>query len=234
MAPGGHAPDRSEVEARELLEHYLARTYAPILRFAPSERYWLSTGIAYAFVWIGRLVAIAAVMVIAAYLASALISDVSQPPEGEPGTLAQRLSAAIEAAGVLARGAIEFVGGFLVAGAVGVLALRRGRLETLSRAIRPILDVVLDVDGYLREQPRERTPRARIAERYVSLLRYLCAWRNPDAPDEPYRAIVILAHSQGTVISTDLLGFLQRERDPGLDPVVSDSPAPQGAPTSPD
>ncbi len=34
------AAHRSVVEERELLEHYLARTYAPVLRFAPSERYF--------------------------------------------------------------------------------------------------------------------------------------------------------------------------------------------------
>ncbi len=34
------APNRGEVEERELLEHYLARTYAPIYRFAPTERYF--------------------------------------------------------------------------------------------------------------------------------------------------------------------------------------------------
>lgn len=34
------AANRAEVEERELLEHYLARTYAPVLRFAPTERYY--------------------------------------------------------------------------------------------------------------------------------------------------------------------------------------------------
>jgi hypothetical protein len=34
------AANRGEVEERELLEHYLARTYAPVLRFAPTERYF--------------------------------------------------------------------------------------------------------------------------------------------------------------------------------------------------
>ena len=192
---------------------------------------WLSTGVAYALVWIGRLVAIAFVVVIAAYVVSALTSEASSVQEGGPQTITRRLFSMVAAAGVLARGAIELVGGFLVAGAVGVLALRRGRLEALSRPIRPILDVVLDVDGYLREHPRERTSRARIAERYVSLLRYLCAWRNPDAPHEPYSAIVILAHSQGTVISTDLLGFVRREHDPALDPIVDDARSAGGGPT---
>jgi len=62
------------------------------------------------------------------------------------------------------------------------------------------LDVMLDVDNYLREHPRRSTPRARIAERMTSLLRFLA--------DEQYDAVVIIAHSQGSVIVADLLRFL--------------------------
>jgi hypothetical protein len=63
------------------------------------------------------------------------------------------------------------------------------------------LDVGLDVDNYLREHPVDDTPRARIAERFVSLFRHLRA--------EGYDAIVFVAHSQGTVITADLLRFLR-------------------------
>jgi hypothetical protein len=201
----------------------------------PSHRMgvWLSTGMAYALLWIARVVAIAVIVGVVAYLVSYPMTRAGDADPGIPPTIARQVGTAIEAAAGVVRGAIEFLGGFLVAGAVGVLALRRGRLEKLSRSVRPMLDVVLDVDGYLREHPRERTPRARIAERYVSLLRYLCAWRNPDAPDAPYSAIIILAHSQGTVISTDLLGFLRREHDPALDPIVQEARAPGGSPTIP-
>jgi hypothetical protein len=67
-----------------------------------------------------------------------------------------------------------------------------------------------DVDNYLRELPADRTPRARMAERYVSLLRYLCLWREDGSkPDSGYDAIVIVAHSQGTVITADLLRYLE-------------------------
>jgi len=62
------------------------------------------------------------------------------------------------------------------------------------------LDVMLDVDNYLREHPRTSTPRARIAERMTSLLRFLA--------DEQYETVVIIAHSQGSVIVADLLRFL--------------------------
>jgi len=58
-------------------------------------------------------------------------------------------------------------------------------------------------------------PRARICARYVSLLRHLCRWRDP-ADDRGFDALVIVAHSQGTVITADLLRFLSIERDPEL------------------
>jgi hypothetical protein len=63
------------------------------------------------------------------------------------------------------------------------------------------LDVGLDVDNYLREHPVDDTPRARIAERFISLFRHLRV--------EGYDAIVFVAHSQGTVITADLLRFLR-------------------------
>lgn len=76
------------------------------------------------------------------------------------------------------------------------------------RTFRAAVDVLLDVDNYLRESPRDATPRARIAERFVSLLRHLCA--------EGYERIVIVAHSQGTVISADALRYLRAVPDPGI------------------
>jgi hypothetical protein len=70
-----------------------------------------------------------------------------------------------------------------------------------------VLGIVLDVDTYLRETPREAPPRARIFERYASTLRYLNAYR--DADGQPYDEIVIVAHSLGALISADILHFLQ-------------------------
>jgi hypothetical protein len=105
------------------------------------------------------------------------------------------------------------LGTLLATTSVSVIVVSR-RLETLALGFRPMLDAALDVDNYLREHPRDRTPRARIAERYVSLMRYLAHWR--DGKDQPYRAVIIVSHSQGTVISADVLGFLQVERDPEL------------------
>lgn len=109
---------------------------------------------------------------------------------------------------------IEWVGRLLGGSLLGLLVLQKGNFTRLAAKLRPVLDVGLDVDGYLREHPRDRTPRARIAERFVSLLRYLCAWR--DEMGRPYAAIVLIAHSQGTVITADTLRFLTKEPDAGL------------------
>jgi hypothetical protein len=82
------------------------------------------------------------------------------------------------------------------------LGAARLRLQTLATRARPAVGVVLDVDNYLRETPVDSTPRARIAERFVSLLRHLDV--------QGFDRIVIVSHSQGTVITADLLRFLNR------------------------
>jgi hypothetical protein len=77
-------------------------------------------------------------------------------------------------------------------------------------AIGTVVGVMLEVDNYMREHPRDSAPRARIAERFVSLLRHL---GSAGAPGEGgYDALVIVAHSQGTVIAADLLRFLEVQR----------------------
>jgi hypothetical protein len=78
------------------------------------------------------------------------------------------------------------------------------------------LDILLDVDTYLRTSPLENAPRARIAERYVSLLRYICN-RKGEEGQYYYHSVVIAAHSLGALISADLLAYLKRERDPDLE-----------------
>ncbi|MEM9274706.1 MAG: hypothetical protein AAGA80_17350, partial [Cyanobacteria bacterium P01_F01_bin.143] len=92
----------------------------------------------------------------------------------------------------------------LIAASAGSLLAFSARLNKISLGIRSVLDAALDVDNYLRLYPREDNPRARIYARYFSLLKYIC-----DRPKEKqYDAIVIVSHSQGTVISADLLRFL--------------------------
>jgi hypothetical protein len=116
---------------------------------------------------------------------------------------------------------IGLLGSLLAATAVGLLALR-GRLQRLALGFRPILDAALDVDNWLREHPAADTPRGRIAERYASLLRYLNHWRGTDG--QPYQAIVFVAHSQGTVITAEVLGFARRERDREMDGLFAAPP----------
>lgn len=67
--------------------------------------------------------------------------------------------------------------------------------------IRAPLDAALDVDSHFREFPRRGIPRARIFSRYAALLRHVAG--------QGYERVVIVAHSQGTVISAELLRYLQ-------------------------
>jgi hypothetical protein len=81
-------------------------------------------------------------------------------------------------------------------------------LAGLARSGGVVLGIVLDVDTYLRDTPREAPPRARIFERYMSTLRYIDTFVDP-ADGRGYDEIVIVAHSLGPLISGDLLHFLQ-------------------------
>ena len=80
--------------------------------------------------------------------------------------------------------------------AIGGLAIKR------LQALRAPLDAALDVDVHFREFPRGAIPRVLIAERYVALLEHVLA--------QGFRQVVIVAHSQGTVITADLLRYLQQ------------------------
>ena len=102
----------------------------------------------------------------------------------------------------------EALGVLVGGGAVGVLAFG-GRLSKLALGLRTAVRVGLDVDNWLREHPRGVNPTARICARYVSLLRHIAQWR--DEHNQGYNALVIFAHSQGTVITADLLRFLHVE-----------------------
>jgi hypothetical protein len=66
--------------------------------------------------------------------------------------------------------------------------------------VRAPLDAALDVDNYFREFPRRQIPRARIFSRYRALMRHI--------RDEGYDRVVIVSHSQGTVISAEFLRFV--------------------------
>ncbi len=82
-------------------------------------------------------------------------------------------------------------------------SLLGGVLSKYVPALRAPLDVALDVDNYFREFPRTAIPRARIFSRYAALLAHVAA--------QGYDRIVIVSHSQGTVISAELLRFLSSD-----------------------
>ena len=94
-------------------------------------------------------------------------------------------------------------GKWLAGGAVTVAALGARFTQTFGR-LRVALDAVLDVDNYFADPPNRQPPRARIYSRYTALLAYL--------RDRGYARIVIVAHSQGAVISADLLRYLHAQR----------------------
>ena len=129
------------------------------------------------------------------------------------GALSQLVSTLQPAATAQSGIGFSSYGGLLLGGAstLSILAVIRV-LSSASSGLRPALGIATDVDNYLRELPRDRTPRARMAERYASLLRYVCEWRGDAAdPQSGYDAVVIVAHSQGTVITADLLRYFEVE-----------------------
>lgn len=93
-------------------------------------------------------------------------------------------------------------GKWLAGGALTIAALGSRFTKTFGR-LRVAIDAVLDIDNYFADPINCQPPRARIFSRYASLLRYL--------RDRGYRRIVIVSHSQGTVISADLLRYLHVE-----------------------
>lgn len=109
----------------------------------------------------------------------------------------------------------------LTASATSIWVLGR-RLQQLSLGIGNVIDVILDVDNYLRLHPKKDNPRARIFSRYYSLLRYLC--KETDSQNQPkYDALILVAHSQGAVITADLLRFIKNEERKGLKRLFSSS-----------
>lgn len=80
----------------------------------------------------------------------------------------------------------------------------------LNRALRGSIDIALDVTNWLRLNPKKTNPKARISARFVSLLRHLHNWHDPEDGSR-YAGIVIVAHSQGTVIAAEVLRFIARE-----------------------
>ncbi|MDN0084656.1 hypothetical protein QU487_18130 [Crenobacter sp. SG2305] len=93
----------------------------------------------------------------------------------------------------------ELIGGTTVGFLAGTSLFKKSFSNFFGR-LRIAVDAALDVDNWLRERPYGNTPRLRIFARFNGLLRYLQTMG--------YKRIVIVAHSQGTVIAADFLRYL--------------------------
>lgn len=91
------------------------------------------------------------------------------------------------------------------ASATVALSVLGGLLSRYVPWLRAPLDMALDVDSHFREFPRRGIPRSRIFSRFAALLDHVAA--------QGYERIVIVAHSQGTVISTELLRYLRHRAE---------------------
>jgi hypothetical protein len=100
--------------------------------------------------------------------------------------------------------AINTVGVVAGGSALGFAAATQAIAKTFANALgrlRIPLDTALDVDNWLRERPAGATVRLRIFARFASLLRHLEALG--------YGGIVVVAHSQGTVVASEFLRYLR-------------------------
>jgi hypothetical protein len=104
---------------------------------------------------------------------------------------------------------------FSAAGVGAALSLLGGQLSRHIPSLRGPLDVALDVDNHFREFPRTNIPRAHIFSRYAALLDHV--------REQGYERVVVVSHSQGTVISTELLRFLSSHQHRA--PAPGDTPA---------
>ena len=162
----------------------LAEVFPPLEGDGVADRYrtWLDRGFKLAA--LSGMLLFAAVFIVMPFV----------PLVVSPG-LGYYLTTCVSATGLLR--AAKILGTAVVG-----LSVARGRLEHLALGFRPVVDVALDVDNHLREHPWRANPRARICARYFSLLRTLAS---------EYDGIVIVAHSQGSAITADLLRFLRYE-----------------------
>jgi hypothetical protein len=103
--------------------------------------------------------------------------------------------------------------GFLLLSGLLGLSVLRGPLSGLALGFRPIVDVALDVDNHLREHPRSSNPRGRFSARLFSLLSFIQDG-GIRRDQGGYAGIVIVTHSQGSVIAADLLRFLHFDGHP--------------------
>src|SRR5205814_6102269 len=96
--------------------------------------------------------------------------------------------------------------GFLAGWLVLALIASKGPFRGLALGLRSALDIALDVINWLRIFPQKSNCRGRICARFYSLLRHVQVWQSR-IDGRGYDAVVILSHSQGTVIAAALLRY---------------------------
>ena len=111
---------------------------------------------------------------------------------------------------------------FSAAGIGATLSVLGGALSRRIPSLRAPLDAAMDVDNHFREFPRTDIPRAHIFSRYAALLEHVRS--------QGYDRIVVVSHSQGTVISAELMRFLssrdQAAPTAGATPQLGGQPLP--------
>jgi hypothetical protein len=159
---------------------------------------WLDGGLA----WLRRMFAVVVPLgaIVGGALYLAFVYREFAFATAEPGQLAGWLAGWLDE---LRGETLVAAGKWLAGGALTVAALGSRFTRTFGR-LRVVLDAVLDIDNYFADPPNRRPPRARIFARYAALLAYLRG--------QGYARIVIVSHSQGTVISADLLRYLHVQR----------------------
>lgn len=98
-------------------------------------------------------------------------------------------------------------GGTALTFAIATQLIAKG-FSNAAGALRVPLDTALDVDNWLRERPVGETVRLKIFARFACLLRQLQQGK--------YDGIVIVAHSQGTIVASEFLRYLCYFGDPIL------------------
>jgi hypothetical protein len=76
------------------------------------------------------------------------------------------------------------------------------QMGAIVSVLRPVLALLADIEIYLRVAPVDRTPRARLLDRITSLITHL--------EQAGYKRIIVVAHSQGTVVAADALRLRAR------------------------
>jgi hypothetical protein len=166
------------------------------------------------------------IVAVAVGVAPSILQELAPPRDETPGQSAEQHQRITNGLEFFFRSANLLSLGLVVAVAASVLAVA-GRLALPDTAAwaaggllvtafvargwlgsaRSLLDVLLDIDNYMREHPRGAGPRVRMFERTHAVLQHLGA-----ASGGPtYDAVVFVAHSQGAVIVADYLR-LARQR----------------------